>query len=503
MRERFLIILTALLFGGVVGGGAIWFIARSSDTGGTLIEGHPLSYWVKCLDNDNAEIRLHAVAVLPKFGPDAVKAVIPMLDTAVGQDAAIEVLAKIGTPSVQPLIHALEAGSPQLRIGAILALDRMGGSVAGSAVSPVAKLIDDDSTGAVAANFVCHAGPNADAVTVALGLLENSSDTRQLWAIKVLSNAKDPRIEEALRKAATAKNPAVHAAAFEALCGVNPPSIASVPIMIEHLTVTESRTAARVGLSSLGSAAIEPLRACATQPSRDLRVQAVDLLAQRVSIDPPAAEALVDFLSDDDATVASTAAASLSPIRQKDMAFVRRQLKSPKTKVRIWAVREMRKVQPPVIDEIAQMLDDNEEPVRNEAAEAIRGIWTADDPLVLHAPKAKDVNERIRGIRLLPFFRDSKKYDMMIAAMEDPEPQVRLAATRALGRSLMSGRAVERLVEALKHDASSQVRTEAAIYLMPARTSLNVAEALRQAASDPDPNVAAAAQSSLRERHID
>src|SRR5439155_20897674 len=96
-----------------------------------------------------------------------------------------------------------------------------------------------------------------------------------------------------------------------------------------------------------------------------------------------------------------------------------------------------------------------------------------------------------------------KKYDMMIVAMEDADPQVRLAATRALGRSITSARAVQRLVEALQRDPSSQIRVEAATYLMAARSTLNVEAARHQATKDPDPAVAAAAEMSLRERNID
>ena len=67
----------------------------------------------------------------------------------------------------------------------------------------------------------------------------------------------------------------------------------------------------------------------------------------------------------------------------------------------------------------------------------------------------------------------------------------------------MTGKAPGSYWNFLTADIRSAGTGNSPFYLMQARSSLNVGEALRQATHDPDPNVAAAAESSLRERHVD
>jgi HEAT repeat protein len=403
------------------------------------------------------------------------------------------------------LIRAIDSGTEPTRVGAIRALDLMGPELSRPATTAVAQLLDDDSTGPLAAQFLAHVGPNSEAIGTAINVLTHSTAGRQVHALKVLSRASgtDARVEPALRKAITDADLNVRTAAFEALANLSPASVDAAPLFVEGLSKTEFRASARIGLMRLGTAAIPEMHKCTTRPTADVRMQAVELLARHVGVDDRAAVALVDFLNDKDTAVAGRAAGSLVSLREKDLEFVKKHLVSPHAKVRTWALNEVRKVQPPMIDTIAVLLDDPDEAVRAEAFEAIRGVWRVDDPTILHAPQARDVEERIRGIRLLPFFRDLAKYDMMIAAMEDPNAQVRLAAARAMGRSLTSGRVVQRLVEAMKSDPSPAVRADAAMSLRSARSTGNVELALRAAMNDPDPAVAAAAEQSLQKRDID
>ena len=504
VRERLAVILVALLIGGVVGGGGILFIARSADHG-LLIEGHAAGYWVKCLDSDDESVRDHAVIILPRFGADGVWAVMTVLGNTQAQDGAVEVLVRIGQPAVSPLNEALLSRSPQTRVGAIRALDKMPPPLVAPASERVSRLLDDDAASPFASQFLCRIGPDAGAIAAALQISETGSVLREVDALHVLGHASgsDAHVVEMLRQRSDDADPHVQAAAFEALCGLTPPSVDAASLMIDHLTRTDSRAAARIGLARLSSAAIEPLHSCTTRPAIETRIEAIGLLAQYVTTDKSAAIAIVDFVHDADASVGTSAEAALAPMREHDLTFVKKQLASPYAKVRIWAIHEVRKVQPPLIDDIAPLLDDRDEQVRNEATEAIRGLWQADDPIILFAPKSKDLQEKLRGIRLLPFFRDPRKYDMMLAAMEDAQPEVRLEATRAMGRSLTSGRVVTRLVEAMKQDPIPQIRAEAATYLTGARSTSHVEEALDAATRDPDATVAEAARRSLARHNID
>jgi HEAT repeat protein len=505
LRERFVIILLAVLIGGALGGAAVFFVSRKPAAANRIIQGEPLSYWIRCLDSDVEELRLKAVAVLPLYGEDAVPELIDKLPNPQTQNGAIEALAKIGQPSVNPLIEALKSDNETMRVGAIRALDRLGPDLARPATTPVAGLLDDDTTGSLAAEFLGHVGPNSEAIGAALDVLSHGTATRQLPALRVLARASgsDARIEPALRKYINDADLHVRTAAFEALANLSPPSIDAAPLFIDGLSKSEFHASARIGLARLASSAIPALHKCTTRPAPDVRMQAVELLSRHVGTDPRAQVALVDFVNDTDGAVAGRAAAALVSLREKDLPFVKQHLAAPQPKVRMWALNEIRKVQPPLIDDIAPLLDDPDESVRTEAYEAIRGVWQVDDPSILYAPQAKNVAERINGIRLLPFFKDLKKYDMMLAAMEDPNPDVRLAAARALGRSLTSGRAVQRLVEAMKNDPSPAVRADAAMSLRAARSTMNVETALKAATNDPDPGVSAAAEQSLQRRDID
>src|SRR5688572_16607019 len=143
----------ALLMGGALGAASIYFVARSSPGETRLVEGQPISYWVRCLESDDESLREKAVVNLPKYGADAVYKVMPMLESGMAQDGAVEVMFKIGAPAVRPLIDVLAVGSTHMRIGAIRALNRMGPKLAAPAVSEVSKLLNDDSTGPVAAQF--------------------------------------------------------------------------------------------------------------------------------------------------------------------------------------------------------------------------------------------------------------------------------------------------------------------------------------------------------------
>jgi HEAT repeat protein len=505
LRERFVIILLAVLIGGALGGAAVVFVSHRSVADGRIIQGQPLSYWIRCLDSDVEELRLKAVAVLPLYEADAVPRLIEKLAEPQAQNQAIEALAKIGQPSVNPLINALQSSDETTRVGAIRALDRLGPQLAKPATAAVARLLDDDDTGGPAAEFIGHVGPNSESIGAALEVLNHGTAARQLNALRVLSRASgsDPRVEPALRKYISDADLRVRTAAFEGLANLSPPSVDAAAIFIDGLSKSEFRAAARIGLVRLASSAIPALHKCTTRPAADVRMQAVELVARHVGTDPAAQVALVDFVNDSDNAVSGRAAAALVSLREKDLPFVKQHLTSPHARVRMWALNEVRKVQPPLIDDIAPLLDDSDEGVRTEAFEAIRGVWQVDDPSILYAPQAKDVQERIKGIRLLPFFKDLKKYDMMIAAMEDTNGEVRLAATRALGRSVTSGRAVQRLVEALHDDPSPAIRAEAATALRAARSTGNVERALQAAKNDPDPAVSAAAEQALERRDID
>ena len=75
MREHIATILFGIIIGGIVGGAGLYFVLR--DSGPTkVINGQPLSYWLKALDGDDANWRQTAAKTVPQFGNEAIEPTI-------------------------------------------------------------------------------------------------------------------------------------------------------------------------------------------------------------------------------------------------------------------------------------------------------------------------------------------------------------------------------------------------------------------------------------------
>ena len=182
------------------------------------------------------------------------------------------------------------------------------------------------------------------------------------------------------------------------------------------------------------------------------------------------------------------------PSWRNDPMLLRDHLRSASANARRWSLRAVVIIKPPLMEEAVALLDDPDELVREQADKAVRRLWQKRDEEVLSAMKVTDPLERARRVRMLPYCRDSvKRIGIMIDAMQDTDLNVRRAAVAALGQSLHSNRAIERLIDAMKYDASPTLRSDAAGALAPARFASRVAEALAAAEKDPDAAVAAAA----------
>jgi hypothetical protein len=183
------------------------------------------------------------------------------------------------------------------------------------------------------------------------------------------------------------------------------------------------------------------------------------------------------------------------PMWRSDPSQLREHLRSASPNARRWAAHAIVILKPPMMEDAVVLLDDPEEAVREHADKAVRRLWSDRDAEVLAAMKQPDPLERARLVRMLPFCRDpGLRISVMLEAMQDSDLNVRRAAVAALGDSVHFSRAVDRLIDAMKHDFSPTLRCDAASALAPARSTVRVAAALAEAENDADPAVAAAAR---------
>src|SRR5687768_4397541 len=119
-------IVMGLVIGGALGAGAIILVTRAGSGPQKQVDGKPMSYWLQCLDNENATLRSEARVALPQFGADAIVPVVDLLDEPHAQSDAADILSIMGPQAVPPLIDCLRNGTTNQRLGAIKALDRIG-----------------------------------------------------------------------------------------------------------------------------------------------------------------------------------------------------------------------------------------------------------------------------------------------------------------------------------------------------------------------------------------
>ena len=498
MRERFAVIIAAVVLGGLAGAAAVLFLSRSPFHTEHRVEGRTLNEWTKWLEDEvDGEIRESAWTAVPQFpvGEAAVPLVAlldhPSEDT---RQRAIAALVTLGPPTVPQLRVALRDPSPLKRANAIDVLRQLG-AASSPAVDQIAQQLADPATGGAAAEYFVEHGSPPVAVTSALRVLEDGQSARRREAVDVLAKApSDSRAVAALMREAAKPGDVVQASAFRAVCALPEPSRETIDLIASGLARPGVEQDARQALIKIGSPAGPAVAHYSEHKDAKARGLAVEVLSALAKNDPPIADSLVPFLYDSDANVSLQASEGLMPMWRNDPSLLRDHLHSASANARRWSLRAVVIIKPPVMEDAVALLDDPDESVREQADKAVRRLWSKRDAEVMAAMKEKDPLKRARLVRMLPFCSDSvRRITVMIDAMQDSDLNVRRAAVAALGQSLHSNRAVERLIDAMKYDASPTLRSDAAGALAPARSASRVAAALAAAEKDPDAAVAAAA----------
>jgi HEAT repeat protein len=491
----------AVALGGIAGAAAMVFLSRTPLRADPRVEGRTLREWTIWLDDESdPELRDAAWSALPQFAAnDVAGPLVNLLDSndEDTRDRATAALVTLGAPAVPKLSVAVSGPSPLARRNSIDALRQIGAPSSPAVEAIALQLADPAAGGAAAEYFIDHGAPPV-AVTAALKVLADGQASRRREAIDVLARApSDTRAVAALLREAN-RSPggdAIQIAAFRAVCSLAEPTREVVDTITAGLGHSVLDPYAKRALLKIGSPAAGAVARFSDHPDAQVRASAVEVLSALAKNDPPLADSLVPFLYDSDANVSLIASEGLLPTWRGDPSLLREHLRSASPNARRWAARAVVIIKPPMMDDVVTLLDDPEEAVREHADKAVRRLWLDRDAEVLAAMKVPDPIERARLVRMLPFCRDpSQRISAMMDAMQDSDLNVRRAAVASLGQSLSFTRAVERLMDALKFDASPTLRSDAAGALAPARSTVRVAAALAEAEKDPDPAVAVAAR---------
>ena len=501
VRSRLVVILVAIVLGGGAGATAIVFLSRSPVRNDVRVDGRTLREWTIWLDDDDElKLREQAWAAIRRFpAADAAGPVVQLLDSHDTDTRArsIATLVAFGVPAVPNLTGAVRAPSPLMRLNAIDALRQIGAGSA-PAVDAIAAQLGDPATGGAASEYFIEHGAAPVAVTAALKVLEDGQTSRRREAIEVLARApSDPRALAALLREANRTNgDAVQIAAFRAVCEMAiEPSREVTETIAAGLGRQGLEDHAKRALLKVGPSAGPRVARFSDHDVPSVRAAAAEVLSAFAKDDPALADSLVPFLYDVDPNVSRLASEGLMPTWRGDPTLLREHLRSASPNARRFAAAAVVIIKPPLMEDVLALLDDPEVTVREHADKAVRRLWLDRDAEVLAAMSAADPIERARLVRMLPFCRDTGKgITVMMDAMQDADLNVRRAAVASLGQSLNLSRAVDRLIDALKHDASPTLRSDAAGALAPARSTRRVSEALAEAEKDPDVAVATAAR---------
>jgi HEAT repeat protein len=204
---------------------------------------------------------------------------------------------------------------------------------------------------------------------------------------------------------------------------------------------------------------------------------------------------LVALLADSDPTMRTTAAQALGKIaRPEAVPALLRSVNDAEPSVRAMSAWALGNYGEDVLDaaglELAGRLDDSAPAVKRAAALALGNIGgtQAIVELLSERLKSPDVETRRAAVSTLTWLEAGSAYHAVLAAVHDPDAQVRHGAVAALGE-MVDPRALPAIRERLAKDVDAGVRGEAA-YRLGKFGDRTVMPALETAAeNDPDPIV--------------
>lgn len=260
-------------------------------------DAHDISGLVRLLNHSDPDIQYHAVEALGEIGDaGAVEPLITVLkhDEMSGvRWKTAESLVKIGAPSVEPLISALEHPDGDVRWKAAIALGEIGDQ---RAIEPLIRQLSDTDRFVKSRVAYALGMIGAPAVRPLIRTLREGDGNLRWGAAIALGRIKDPQAVEPLIQALADKYENVHAEAAASLAAIGKPAIEP---LIRFLKYSEGGMRIEV-MNALGELhandAIEPLVQMLEKADEEERRA---IAATLDSILTPAAEQLAKRLWND------------------------------------------------------------------------------------------------------------------------------------------------------------------------------------------------------------
>jgi HEAT repeat protein len=489
--------------------------ARAADTLGLIGWGaRPAQPALRraCEDSD-ALVRVSAARAIALIGADQSLSV-RVLQTALTHERSVVrktaavALGDLGA-SARPAVHALREAlrdrDEDVRWSAAEALGRIGPG-AEAAVPALAAALRDPAIRAIAADSLGSIGPAARGAVPLLtdALTETDADFR--WAAAVALTRIDARSARAAvplfidrltngdfrarwdvlmilapmgleaREAADAvrvmvkRGNGVAAATLAAIAG--PEALDALPTLLKVLTDDWDTSE---DIAHIGPAAVPDVRKLLADPeatNRHLAVKTLGLLAPQSA---EAVAALIEALADGNPAVRKAAAVALGRIEprvKEATAGLTAALKDEEPTVRLAAAGALRSIQGsrgnPAVPVLVELLSHEEAVIRREAAAALAEFGTAAQSAVpaLHVSvKDQDVAVRSAAARAVASITAAKAHrqaiTVLIEALQDHDPAVRLHAVRFLGTMGPDARSAAAALGRARRDADSDVRKAA------------------------------------------
>jgi HEAT repeat protein len=387
---------------------------------------------------------------------EAVKYVAPLIadpDIEVRKAVVQALSGSHDKAALAALVTALRDADRGIRWRAAKALEAAGWQPAGDEQSVWRAVAQGE--------FVKAADFGAAAVESLIAELEDPQSPSRRDAISALGQIGDSRAVGPLLAAVGDPDPNIRVAAVDALSGVRDAEVVAglIPALKDPSKYVRAVAAAALGKAGDASA-VEPLLTVLTDEDWAVRKATGDALAKLR--DKRAIEPMIKLLNDSDQDVREAAVYALGEIRDRSSVEALVQvLVDPQLSVRNLAAGALRKIDAKweeledalrAIPRLRVALQNNDYWVRQAASEVLAKL----DKSYFAATEAGETDSAI-------IVRKQIALDVLVEALGDHNPILRLAAAEALGRSADS-RLVPPLVDALV-DADPWVRHAVAVAL--------------------------------------
>ncbi len=418
------------------------------------------------IHDPSAEVRAEAAAAIGRLGDeDAPMLLFELLgdESELIQESAMEALSRMSPERVRPLLlQALAGDEPEAPVRAAQTLGLLRDPAAADALMAAVRSPREALRAAALQALGEMSSPGV--VGVVRGALADESSLVRQQAVLALGRLRDPEAAEDLLVLLEDADgdPRLCFAAVRALGQIR--NAAAVPRLLPLLA--DSRKGLRIAaVEALGqiraAAAVQPLLEILRDTDRNLRRAAAEALGEIG--DPQAAAPLVVALEDEHWSVRCAAAAAVARLRSpKAVPALVLRLDDADATVRRAAVSALGEIADPrSASHLLSALSDAA--LQATAAEALRRLGTSALPEMERAFEAEGTERDVKRllIELAGRFEDAAARRLLLSALDDPDPAVRVEAAQALGDGAFR-EALRPLLQLKSSDPAPEVRRAAA-----------------------------------------